>query len=451
MPPKTVNVIGAGLAGVEAAHFLARHRFCVRLFEARPLWRSCAHLTDNFAELICSNSLKSTEEGSASALLKEEMRAFDSIIIEAALATKVAAGKALAVDREGFAKYITQKISSFENIEVVRREILSLDDKSLNDADFTIVASGPLTSDSLASSIAKLSENSSDLYFYDAIAPIVEADSIDMNIAFRANRWGKGESSDGDYINCPMNKEEYERFVAELIAAKKVPSRNFEELKCFEGCMPVEVMASRHVDALRHGPMKPFGIDDPKTGRFPYAIVQLRQDDTHATLFNMVGFQTRMTYPEQERIFRMIPALENAKFERLGSMHRNTYINSPRLLNERLELKNARGVYFAGQITGVEGYLESAACGICAAGFASGAFASEIPATTAFGALMAHLKNSNPDNFQPMKIMWGIFPQLHQAPSTSRGPRRDERKILYLERARHDFAAWKKESYRCSE
>ncbi len=448
MPSKIINIIGAGLAGVEAAAFFAKRGALVRLFEARPLWRSSAHSSDDLAELICSNSLKSTEEGSASALLKEEMRAFGSIIIEAAEATKVAAGKALAVDRVGFSKYITKKISSFENVELIRKEVVSLDDEALCGADLTIIASGPLTSDRLAESVALVCGDPHGLYFYDAIAPIVEADSINMNIAFRANRWGKGENLDGDYVNCPMNKEEYERFVAELIASKKVPSRNFEELKCFEGCMPVEVMASRHADALRHGPMKPFGIDDPRTGRFPYAIVQLRQDDTHATLFNMVGFQTRMTYPEQERIFRMIPALENAKFARLGSMHRNTYINSPRLLSGRLELKNKSGLYFAGQITGVEGYLESAACGICAAGFSSGAFATEIPPTTALGALMAHLKNSNPDNFQPMKMMWGIFPKLAAAPSTSRGPRRDERKLLYLERARRDFALWQKELFR---
>jgi len=461
-----IKIIGAGLAGCEAAWASAKKGLKVRLHEARPKWFSPAHRSENFAELVCSNSLKSDEEGHATALLKEEMRALGSIVMEAADATRVPAGKALAVDRDGFSGYITEKISSHPNIEIVREEVKQV---ASYESQATIIATGPLTSPALAESIASLFSSTyalthsrtHALYFYDAIAPIIEADSLDMNVAFRGSRYDVGTNEDGDYLNCPFTKEEYDLFIDELLKAEKIMAHGLDDIKCFEGCMPVEVMAERHKDALRHGPMKPMGFADPRTGRRPYAIVQLRQDDLHATLFNMVGFQTRMTYKEQDRVLRLIPGLKEAKFARYGSMHRNTYINGPTFLNEGLELKDHPGIFLAGQITGVEGYLESAAIGLyigstCALTHPSTSSLDKlgtslkacscahplIPPTTAIGALINHIINSDPKHYIPMNCIWGIFPPLEAHPSTSKGPRKAGRKKLLLARARSDFQTW---------
>ncbi len=444
---KAVAIIGAGLAGVEAAWQLARIGIKVRLFEAKPKWFSPAHKSPNFAELVCSNSLKSEETGHATALLKEEMKQLGSIVIEAACSTRLPAGKAVAVDRDGFSKYITEKISANKNIEIIRDEVVSLNNFG-DDICEIIIATGPLTSPSLIKTFNELLNDCSEfLYFYDAIAPIIECDSIDMNIAFKASRYDVGTEADGDYINCPMTKSEYDSFIGEIIKANKVHAHEFDNLRYFEGCMPIEAFAERHPDALRHGPMKPMGIRHPKTGKGFYAIVQLRQDNSHASLYNIVGFQTRMTYPEQDRIFRIIPGLTSVKFARYGSMHRNTYINGPVLLNKELQLKSHPHIYLAGQLTGVEGYLESAAVGLYA-GLGLGykivkkSQLPVIPSTAAIGSLIRHITECTDKNFQPMKIMWGIFPPLCENPSTSRGPRKELRRQMILERARKDFHGW---------
>lgn len=437
-----MKIIGAGLAGCEAAWALANAGIKVKLYEAKPKFFSPAHHSENFAELVCSNSLKSAIEGDASALLKEEMRALGSLILQAADATKVPAGKALAVDRGGFSKFITEKISSHPNIEVVREEVKCL--RSMKqEAGSMIIATGPLTSPSLSESLRSLLTH--ELYFYDAIAPIISADSIDMAKAFRASRYDVGERKDGDYINCPMDKVEYENFIGELLSAEKIAVKDFDLLKLFEGCQPIESMAEKEKDFPRHGPMKPVGLADPRTGKRPYAVVQLRQDDLHATLYNMVGFQTRMLYSEQERVFKKIPGLENAKFARFGSMHRNTFINSPLLVDENLQLKGHKGIFIAGQLTGVEGYLESAATGLyLGVVLASLRATISIPVTTAIGALIRHITRSNPSNFQPSSIIWGIFPPLDNCPHNAHGMGRSDRRRLFLERARHDFAEWLK-------
>ncbi|MBI2092143.1 MAG: methylenetetrahydrofolate--tRNA-(uracil(54)-C(5))-methyltransferase (FADH(2)-oxidizing) TrmFO [Deltaproteobacteria bacterium] len=440
-------VIGAGLAGVEAAWQLAKLGIKVRLFEAKPRWFSPAHKSPNFAELVCSNSLKSEETGHATALLKEEMGKLGSVVIEAAHSMRLPAGKALAVDREGFAEYITEKISANKNIEIIRGEVQSLNNFG-DDICGVIIATGPLSSPAFIKNFKDLLSDSGEfLYFHDAIAPIVEYDSIDMNIAFKASRYDVGKEADGDYINCPMTKSEYDSFIGEIIKANKVHAHEFDDIRYFEGCMPIEAFAERHPDALRHGPMKPMGIRHPKTGEGFYAIVQLRQDNMHATLYNIVGFQTRMTYPEQDRIFRMIPGLKSAKFARYGSMHRNTYINGPVLLNKTLQLKNYSHIYVAGQLTGVEGYLESAAVGLYAGLGLGYAIAKKspmpaIPPTTAIGSLIRHITCCPNKNFQPMKIMWGIFPPLSEKDSTSRGPRKELRRKMILERAEKDFWEW---------
>lgn len=454
-----IIIIGAGLAGCEAAWALANGGNKVKLFEAKPKWFSPAHKSENFAELVCSNSLKSEEEGHATALLKEEMRAMGSLVLEAADKTKVPAGKALAVDRDEFSKHITGKICSHPNIEVIREEVCSVVAAELALPNFskasfaattaaTIIATGPLTSPSFAESLISLLSGGTGglLYFYDAIAPIVESDGIDMNIVFRASRYDVGKREEGDYLNCPFTKEEYEAFVEELLKSEKIRPHGFDDIKCFEGCMPIEVMAERHKDALRHGPMKPTGFIDPRTSEMPYAIVQLRQDNLHATLFNIVGFQTRMTYPEQDRVLRMVTGLKNVKFSRYGSMHRNTYINGPTLLDEKLRLKLHQNIYMAGQITGVEGYLESAATGLYV-GFTYALKHLDTYAllpTTAIGSLIHHVTHADAKNYQPMKMMWGLFPPLESYPSTSRGPKKDIRKKLLLARARNDFQRWLK-------
>jgi len=349
---KPIIVIGGGLAGCEAAWQLLRRGRSVVIYEMKPSVFSPAHKSPGLAELVCSNSLHSNMLESAAGLLKEEMRVMDSLIMEAADITSVPAGRALAVDRSLFSKYVEEKLLAAENFTIIRREI-----KEIPSDNITIIATGPLSSTAMAGAIADVT-GSDYLYFYDAIAPIIEGDSINYAKVFHASRYSDGE---GDYLNCPLEKNEYERFWQALIDGEKVPLKPFEELKYFGGCLPIEVLASRGKDTLAFGPMKPVGLSDPRTARQPYAVVQLRREDEKGRLFNMVGFQTKLTWPEQRRILRMIPGLENAEFARYGSIHRNTFINSPALLDETLGLRKKPGVFFAGQITGAEGYIESTA------------------------------------------------------------------------------------------
>lgn len=405
-----VVVIGAGLAGSEAAWQLAKQGVQVTLYEMRPEKKSPAHHTDYFAELVCSNSLRGAGLENAVGLLKEEMRRLGSLIMEAADACKVPAGGALAVDREAFGKYITDKVKSHPNIDVIENtEITSLADDAI-----TIVASGPLTSGKLAEEIAALTGDDY-CYFYDAAAPIVTGESLDWNKVYRASRYGKG---DADYVNCPFNEEEYKAFWEALTTAEETPTKEFEKQIFFEGCMPIEVMAKRGIDTMRYGPMKPVGLDHPVTGAKAYAVVQLRQDNAAATLYNIVGFQTHLKWPEQQRVFRMIPGLENAEFVRLGVMHRNTYIHSPKVLEATLQLKSRPRLFFAGQITGVEGYVESAAAGLVA-GINAGRLATGeepliFPEDTAHGALCHYITHAEGKNFQPMNVNFGLLPSLGQ-------------------------------------
>ncbi len=427
-----ITIIGAGLAGCEAAWQVAALGIRVHLLEMKPLHFSAAHESADLAELICSNSLRGSGMNNAVGCLKEEMRRCGSLIIEAADATAVPAGGALAVDRDAFSRYITEKISAHPLIELIRTEATDLPTEGT-----TILASGPLTSERLSAALSKLT-GTEHLYFYDAIAPIIEADSIDTSVAWRASRYGRGGD---DYINCPLSKEDYDGFVAALLAADKVAGREFEQLTHFEGCMPIEEMAARGHQTLSFGPMKPVGLPDPRTGRPPYAVIQLRQDNRHASLYNMVGFQTRMTYPEQKRIFTMIPGLQQARFARLGSMHRNTFINAPTCLNQTLQFHCAPHIYAAGQITGVEGYVESAACGFLAGLFAAcqltGNHPPIPPVETAFGALLGHLANADPDNFQPMNVNYGLFPPLQGGRR-----KRTERRLAMAERALATLPGW---------
>jgi len=427
-----ITIIGAGLAGCEAAWQAAASGIRVHLLEMKPLQFSAAHESTDLAELVCSNSLRGSGMNNAVGCLKEEMRRCGSLIIEAADATAVPAGGALAVDRDNFSRYITEKITSHPLIELTRTEVTELPSQGT-----TILASGPLTADPLSVALAELTGNEH-LYFYDAIAPIIEADSIDTSVAWRASRYGRGGD---DYINCPLSKEDYDGFIAALLAADKVAGREFEKLTHFEGCMPIEEMAARGHQTLSFGPMKPVGLPDPRTGRPPHAVVQLRQDNRHATLYNMVGFQTRLTYPEQKRIFAMIPGLEQARFARLGSMHRNTFLNAPTCLNQTLQFRQAPHIYAAGQITGVEGYVESAACGFLAGLFAAshlrGNSVPMPPAETAFGALLSHLATADPDNFQPMNVNYGLFP-----PMEGGRRKRTERRLAMAERALAALPAW---------
>lgn len=427
-----ITIIGAGLAGCEAAWQAAALGIHVHLLEMKPLNFSAAHESADLAELVCSNSLRGSGMNNAVGCLKEEMRRCGSLIIAAADATAVPAGGALAVDRDAFSRYITEKICSHPLIELTRTEVTELPTRGT-----TILASGPLTSERLSQALAKLTGNEH-LYFYDAIAPIIEADSIDTSIAWRASRYGRGGD---DYINCPLTKEDYDEFVAALLAADKVAGREFEKLIHFEGCMPIEEMAARGHQTLAFGPMKPVGLPDPRTGRPPYAVIQLRQDNRHASLYNMVGFQTRLTYPEQKRIFSMIPGLEQVRFARLGSMHRNTYVNAPTCLNQTLQFKRAPHIYAAGQISGVEGYVESAACGFLAGLFAACHLRGNIPpipeTETAFGAMLNHLACADPDNFQPMNVNYGLFPPLEGGRR-----KRTERRLALAERALAVLPAW---------
>lgn len=402
-----VLVIGAGLAGCECAWQLARRGVQVRLMEMKPNQMTPAHMSPNFAELVCSNSLRSDELTNAVGLLKEEMRRMDSLIMESAELNRVAAGGALAVDRYGFSSYITEKIRSHPNITVVEREATGLPETGE-----VVAASGPLTSDALADSLNELWDESN-LHFYDAVAPIVTLESVDMENAWFGSRYDKGTA---DYINCPMNQEEYTAFVRELIDAKEAEIHGFDDAGVFEGCMPVEVMARRGEDTLRYGPMKPVGLVDPHTGREAYAVVQLRQDNADGTLYNMVGFQTHLTWGEQKRVFTMIPALRNAEFVRYGVMHRNTYLNSPQLLDRYYRLRTQPRISFAGQMTGVEGYVESTASGMLVgietAARLLGLPAVDFPQETAIGALAHYISGGSTGDFQPMNINFGIISPL---------------------------------------
>lgn len=402
-----VTVIGAGMAGTEAAWQLANRGIRVKLYEMRPINSTPAHHTDKFAELVCSNSLRSNQLENAVGLLKEEMRKLGSLIMECADKNALPAGGALAVDREKFSQMVTDKIKNHPDIEVVNEEIVDIPVD-----DHIIIATGPLTSDKLISSIQRLTE-SKHLYFYDAAAPIVTTDSIDFEKVFKASRYGKGES---DYINCPMNEEEYNRFQSELVQAEVVPIKEFEKEVVFEGCMPVETMAKRGAMTLLFGPLKPVGLADPRTGEQPYAVVQLRQDNKEGTLYNIVGFQTHLKWGEQKRVFSMIPGLLNAEFVRYGVMHRNTFIHSPKLLKATLQLQKYPNIMFAGQVTGVEGYIESASSGLVAginmARIVMGKEPLVFPETTAHGALCHYITDETNKNFQPMNVNFGIFPRL---------------------------------------
>jgi len=403
---KEITIIGGGLAGVEATWQILKRGGKVRLYEMKPEKFSPAHRFPHLAELVCSNSFKNRSIENASGLLKEEMKLFDSIVMESAEKFSVPAGAALAVDRDKFSEYITEKLMSQKGFELLRQELTEIPSQGI-----VIIATGPLTSDPLAKAIENLT-GSEHLYFYDSIAPVIYADSINLKIAFRQSRYERG---DGDYLNCPMDKKEYERFYNALIKAELVPYREFEQPKFFEGCLPIEEMAKRGFMTLCYGPMKPKGLIDPRTGKEPFAVVQLRQEDRSAELYGMVGFQTRLKYPEQERIFRMIPGLENAEFARLGSMHRNTYINSPELLNPDLSLKKDPRLFFAGQLTGVEGYLESASCGISAGIYALfRAYDKDpilIPKETIIGSLLNYVSTPKSREFVPINANWGILPE----------------------------------------
>ena len=421
-----ITVIGAGLAGCEAAHKLSSLGFSVRLCEMKPEKRTPAQKSDGFAELVCSNSLKAMRLESAAGLLKEEMRRLGSLTMEAAERTSVAAGGALAVDRELFSQYITEKIKSDPNIEIVTGEVTELPSEGI-----VIVATGPLTSDALAESLRQ--KFGGTLSFFDAVAPIVAADSIDMNRVFMGARYDRGEA---DYINCPMERDEYDAFYDALVSAERAPLHDFDvaDPKVYEGCMPIEVMAGRGRDTLRYGPLRPVGLIDPHTGRRPWANIQLRKENAAGTMYNIVGFQTNLKFGEQKRVFSMIPGLEHAEFVRYGVMHRDTFMDSPRLLSKSLSLKSEPRLFFAGQFTGVEGYTESAATGILAginaARFANGEEPLVLPPETMLGALVNYITDESVDNFQPMGANMGILPPLEK-----KIRHKDERYAALAERA----------------
>ena len=440
---EAVNVIGGGLAGVEAAWQAARSGARVRLYEMRPVAMTPAHRTDKLAEIVCSNSLKSDEPGSAPYLLKEELRRGGSLVMEAAAATRVPAGAALSVDRIKFAEYITEKIESHPSIEIVRKEVTSLSgpaEAGTQNAP-TIIATGPLTSDALTAEIMRLTGDDQ-LYFYDAIAPIIAADSIDMSVAFKAARYGKGGD---DYINCPMSPDEYAVFYDALTGAISVPVKRFESTQWFEACLPLEELARRGVDTLRYGPLKPKGLYDPRTNVEPYACVQLRQENLMADAFGMVGFQNHLKYGEQARVLRLIPGLENAEFLQYGQIHRNTFINSPRILNETLATRSDPRLFFAGQITGVEGYVESVATGWLAGLNAVRVLQDQpmltAPTTSATGALCRYVSNVETKNFQPVNITFGLLEPLPVELQKKHRNKR-ERHVVQVERALKDWDEW---------
>lgn len=409
MTQNSVTVIGAGLAGAEAAWQLAQRNIPVRLYEMRPGKKSPAHHTGYFAELVCSNSLGSNELQNAAGLLKEEMRRMGSLVISSADRHRVPAGSALAVDREGFSKHITEVLESHPLVEVVREEVPEIPAEGV-----TIIATGPLTSASLAESIRAFLGHEY-LYFYDAAAPVVTKESLNMDRIFQSSRYGKGEPA---YLNCPLTEQEYEVFYQALVSAERAPLKDFEHECYFEGCMPVEVLAARGKETLLYGPMRPVGLIDPRTGRRPFAVVQLRQDNAEGTLYNMVGFQTNLKWGEQKRVFRLIPGMENAEFVRYGVMHRNTYINSPALLYPTLQTRKRPDLFFAGQITGVEGYVESAAtgliAGINAARLVTGRKPIVPPRETIHGALLNYITSASPANFQPMNASFGLLAPLEK-------------------------------------
>lgn len=419
---KAFQVIGAGLAGSEAAWQLARQGHRVVLYEMRPQASTPAHKTADMAELVCSNSLKSESENTAPWLLKEELRRGGSLLLDVAKGTRVPAGHALTVDRVEFAKEVSRRIAAEPLITVVREEL-----KAIPAQGKVIVASGPLTSDALAADIARLT-GSTRLFFYDSISPIVDADSIDTSIAFAGSRWGKSIDGTDDYLNCPMNKEEYERFLDALLGGESVPVHIAEDqpnTPFFEACLPVEELARRGRETLRFGPMKPTGLDDPRTGRWAYAIVQLRKENCRSDSYNLVGFQNHLRFGEQQRIFRMIPGLEKAEFLRYGQIHRNTYINGPELLNATLQLKTDPRIYFAGQISGVEGYVESIATGFAAAQFAGVDVPRPFPRETAIGSLCAYICGADPKHYQPANITFDLLPKLDE--ETGRKLRKDKK------------------------
>ena len=424
-------IIGGGLAGCECALAMARAGWSVVLFEMKPARMSEAHISPNLAELVCSNSLRSDDPDSAIGLLKREMEELGSLVIEAARKTNVPAGKALAVDRERFSQYITKVMEETPGIEIIRREVTDLDDPALKEFEKIIVAAGPLASPELTASLARI-VGAEGLYFYDAIAPIVFAHSIDRDKVFSQSRWEEGV---GDYLNCPMEKDEYTAFYETLLAGEKVPAREFEKEIHFEGCMPVEALAERGFKTLVFGPLKPVGLTDPATNRRPYAVVQLRPENVEKTTYNLVGFQTKLKYGEQERIFRMIPGLEHAEFARLGSIHRNTYVDAPKALTTDLELVARPGVYLAGQITGVEGYVESAACGLWL-GWHLARGLTAPPRQTALGALLMHLARPV-KKFQPSNVNYGLTPELTEH------VKKESRKVLYADRARKYWKEWR--------
>ncbi len=433
---KKINIIGGGLAGVEAAWQAANSGGQVKLYEMRPAQNTPAHRTEKLAEIVCSNSLKTDEVGSAPYLLKEELRRGRSLAMEAAENTKVPAGAALAVDRNKFADYITEKIENHPNIELIREEV-----KEISNDEITIVATGPLTSDALTLEIMKVTGDDQ-LYFYDAIAPIVAADSINMSVAFKAARYGKGGD---DYVNCPFDREQYEVFYNALIEARSVPLKRFEDTKWFEACLPIEELARRGVDTLRFGCMKPKGLPLPTTGFEPYAAVQLRQENLMADAYSLVGFQNHLRYGEQERVLRLIPGLENAEFLQFGQIHRNTFINSPKILTETLQTRRQLNLFFAGQITGVEGYVESIGtgwlAGLNAARLARGEPLICAPTNSAIGALCRYVSNVETKNFQPVNITFGLLEEL---PLELRKKYRNkrERHGIQVEMALSDWNKW---------
>lgn len=431
-----IVIIGGGLAGSEAAWQAANRGAKVTLYEMRPKEMTKAHKTGGLAELVCSNSLGSADPLNAPGILKEEMRRLGSLIMTSAEQARVPAGSALAVDRDQFSLKITQALESHPNVRILHEEITEIPTDCL-----CIIATGPLTSDKLSAAIRAVTQ-SHHLYFFDAISPIIDAESINMDIVFAASRYDKGGA---DYLNCPMDDAQYNAFYDALMAAEKVQPKEFEKTPYFEACIPIEVMAERGRQTMLFGPLKPVGLEDPRTGKRPTAVIQLRTENVHRTCYNMVGFQTKLTYPEQKRVFRMIPGLEQAEFLRYGSLHRNTFINSPQLLLNTLQFKSRGTLFFAGQLVGVEGYTESAAmggfAGINAARALAGLPLVTPPATTAHGCLVGHVASSDPKHFQPMNTNYGLFPPLAQ-------PTRDKEKKrqLIAQRAREDFERWMTQS-----
>src|SRR5690349_15754688 len=441
MEDRLVNIIGGGLAGVEAAWQAAKSGVYVVLYEMRPVVQTPAHRTDRLAEIVCSNSLKSDEVGTASYLLKEELRRAGSLVLDVAAETRVPAGAALAVDRHKFAELITERIEREPRIRLIREEVTQIPEDRI-----TIVATGPLSSDALTAEIMKLT-GSDQMYFYDAIAPIVSAESIDTSIAFRAARYDKGGD---DYLNCPLDEEQYARFYQALVEANSVPLQRFEETRWFEACLPIEELARRGVDTLRFGPMKPVGLRDPRTGREAYATVQLRQENLMADAYSLVGFQNHLRYGEQARVLRLIPGLQNAEFLQFGQIHRNTYICSPRVLQATMQVRERPNLFFAGQITGVEGYVESVAmgwlAGINAARLASGATLLEAPARSATGALAHYVSHAEAKNFQPVNITFALLPPLPE-PARRKVRKKRERRELQVKLALREWAEWLEQTH----